>query len=58
MSKDNPELWEVVLMLRRTEVEIQEFATDVTNRYHQKWTMNINDLNVIQRYNKTFYSNL
>ena len=32
MSKDNPELWEVVLMLRRTEVEIQEFATDVTNR--------------------------
>ena len=32
MSVDNPELWEVVLLLRKTEVEIQEFATYVSNR--------------------------
>ena len=32
MSRENPELWEVVMMLRRTEAEIQEYATDVANR--------------------------
>ena len=32
MSKVNPELWEVVLILKETEVEIQDFANKVINR--------------------------
>jgi hypothetical protein len=32
MSKVNPELWEVVLILKETEVEVQDFANKVINR--------------------------
>ena len=32
MSKENPDLWEVVSMLRETECQIQEFAIEVASR--------------------------
>jgi len=43
---DNPELWEVVLLLRKTEFDLQEYANYVTNRFAAFDPMDVNKMHV------------